>query len=294
MRATIRAGRVSVWVEAARPRTLTAGIVPVLVGTAVAERVIAWRFAAALVVALALQVGVNYANDYFDAAKGVDAGDRVGPRRAVASGLVTPEGMRAATIVALTVAAVAGIALAVAVEPWLLAVGAASLLAALGYSGGPKPYASVGLGELSVFAFFGLVATAGSNYVQAERLSAVALAASVPVGLLATALLVANNLRDLETDARAGRLTLAVRLGTVGTRRLFDALLIGALAAAFLVAATARSAWPLLALASFPLALAARRAMSPEDARALVPALGATARLHLAYGLLIALGLWLS
>lgn len=295
MSASVRAGRVLVWVEAARPRTLTASIVPVLVGTALAERLHAWRFAAALIVALSLQVGVNYANDYFDAAKGVDTPDRVGPRRAVASGLVSPARMRDATTLALTMAAAAGIPLAVVVEPWLLVVGAACLFAALGYSGGPNPYASAGLGELSVFAFFGPVATIGSYYVQDERFSTVALAASVPVGLLATAILVVNNLRDLTTDERAGRRTLTVRLGTARTHRLYHALVGAAFLSPVVVAGTAGSAWPLLALASLPLAVAAGRAVHAGDApRALLPALGATARLHLAYGLLLATGLWLS
>jgi len=160
---------VNVWVEAARPPTLPAAIAPVLVGTAAASRLVLWRFAAALVVALGVQVAVNYANDYFDGVRGGDTPQRVGPRRAVASGLVAPARMRAAIAVALGVAAVAGSALSAAVGWELLGVGLACFVAALAYSGGPRPYASSGLGELFVFVFFGLVATVGSAYVHDER-----------------------------------------------------------------------------------------------------------------------------
>ncbi|MDQ3982742.1 MAG: 1,4-dihydroxy-2-naphthoate polyprenyltransferase, partial [Actinomycetota bacterium] len=216
------------WVEAARPRTLPAAVVPVLVGTSAAGHLIVWRFAAALLVSLALQVAVNYANDYFDGVRGVDTPERAGPRRAVASGLVRPSQMKAAVGLALAVAAAAGIALTIAVGPELLLVGALSIGAALAYSGGPRPYASAGLGEVFVFVFFGLVATVGSAYVQVETIPRLTVLASVPVGLLATAILVVNNLRDIPTDAAAGKKTLAVRLGPRGTRRLYAALLAGA------------------------------------------------------------------
>jgi 1,4-dihydroxy-2-naphthoate polyprenyltransferase len=286
------------WVEAARPRTLPAAVAPVLVGTAAADRVPGdldvTRFGLALLVALALQVAVNFANDYFDGVEGVDTPDRTGPRRAVASGLVTPGQMRTATGVALVVAAGAGLALAVLVGWELLLVGLLAILATLGYSGGRKPYASIGLGEVAVFVFFGLVATVGSQYVQDERIALLAVVASVPVGFVAVALLVVNNLRDIPTDTVAGKRTLAVRLGEDTTRLLFQALLGGALAFLVPVAAHAGSGWPLLGFLALPMAVRAmnlvwRRPLGPE----LVPALETTGRLHLALGVLLAAGLLL-
>ncbi|MBW3576807.1 MAG: 1,4-dihydroxy-2-naphthoate polyprenyltransferase [Actinobacteria bacterium] len=286
---------VRVWVEAARPRTLPAAVVAVVVGTAAAERFIAWRFLAALAVGVSVQVGVNYANDYFDAVGGVDTAERVGPRRAVASGLVTGAQMWRATLAAFGVAAVAGLLLAAAAGWELVAVGAAALAAALGYSGGPRPYASAGLGELAVFVFFGLVATAGSQYVQDERLAAVAVTAAVPVGLLATAILVANNLRDIHTDLVAGKATLAVRLGDRRTRTLYTVVVGGALALTVAVAVSAHSPWPLLALGSAPLAVAVTRTVrTATEPLVLIDALVGTVRLHVAYGLLLAVGLWLT
>ncbi|MDP8970091.1 MAG: 1,4-dihydroxy-2-naphthoate polyprenyltransferase [Actinomycetota bacterium] len=282
----------TVWVEAARPKTLTAALTPVLVGTAAAATVIAWLLAAALAVALAVQVGVNYANDYFDAVKGVDTAARVGPRRAVASGLISARQMRTAMLAALAVAGVAGAALAAAAGWQLLVVGVLCFAAALGYSGGPRPYASAGLGEAFVFVFFGLVATVGSAYVQVERILPVAVAAAVPVGLLATAILVANNLRDLDTDRDAGKHTLAVRLGDRRTRGLYTSLVVGAFSFVAVVAVAAASAWPLLALAALPLALrplAAVRAAATGPR--LVVVLAGTARLELGFGLLLAVGL---
>jgi 1,4-dihydroxy-2-naphthoate polyprenyltransferase len=284
-----------VWVEAARPRTLSAAITPVLVGTAAAQHFHAWRFAAAMVVALAVQVGVNYANDYFDGVRGVDVPSRTGPRRAVASGLISPPQMRVGIVIALAVAAVAGLALAAATTWWLLAVGAACFTAALGYSGGRRPYGSAALGEVFVFVFFGLVATVGSAFVQDRTIPATAVAASVPVGLLATAILVVNNLRDRHTDQATGKTTLAVRLGDARTRLLFAALLAGALASVTPVAVVAASAWPLLALLAAPLAVAPLRAVRGGAAGgALVAVLGSTSMLHLAFGLLVALGLLLA
>lgn len=282
----------SVWVEAARPRTLPASVAPVAVGTAAADRFIAWRFAAALVVALALQVGVNYANDYFDGVRGIDTHARVGPRRVVAAGLVAPAAMRAAMLAAFLVAGLAGLALAAAAGWELLAVGAAALLAAAGYSGGPRPYASAGLGEAAVFVFFGLVATAGSQYVHDERLAAVAVAAALPMGLLITAILVANNLRDIATDRVAGKVTLAVRLGDARTRRLYVALVVAAFALTGLVAAVAASPWPLLALAAVPVAVPVTRTVrTAREPRRLIDALLGTARLLLLYALLLVVGL---
>jgi 1,4-dihydroxy-2-naphthoate octaprenyltransferase len=279
-----------VWVEAARPRTLPAAVVPVLIGTAAAGRLIAWRFAAALVVSLALQVAVNFANDYFDAAHGIDTPDRVGPRRAVASGLVEPARMKRAMALSLTVAALAGLALTFAVGPELLLVGGPSIGAALAYSGGPRPYASAGLGEVGVFVFFGLAATVGSAYVQVETIPRLAVVAALPVGLLATAILVVNNLRDIPTDAAAGKRTLAVRLGERGTRRLYAALLVGAAASVGGLGAIRPRALLLLAV-FLPLPFLVQtvnRSAGPE----LIPCLVRTAELHLLFGVAGAALLW--
>src|SRR3954464_10366842 len=211
------------WVAGARVRTLPAAVVPVVVGTAVASAegsVIWWRALAALVVALAIQVGTNYANDYHDGIRGTDD-SRVGPVRLVASKLATPAAVRRAAFASFAVAGVAGLALAAATTWWLLLVGAASFAAGWLYTGGPRPYGYYGFGELFVFVFFGVVATAGSAYVHLERITGLALLASVPVGLLATALLVVNNLRDIPTDSVTGKRTLAVRIGTERTRLLY-------------------------------------------------------------------------
>lgn len=271
------------WVEAARPRTLPAAIVPVAVGTAAGGVFAPWRFAGALVVALALQVAVNYANDYFDGVRGVDTPDRVGPRRAVASGLVPPAQMKAAIAVALGIAAVAGLALTVAVGPELLLVGAASILAALAYSGGPRPYASAGLGEVFVFVFFGPVATVGTTYALSETIPPLAEWMSIPVGMMAAAILVVNNLRDVDTDAAAGKRTLAVRLGPRATRWSFAFLVLGAIAGSAAVGAWFGLRWPYLLI---PLGLAGivvERVFRSEG-RELIPCLGLTALVHLLFG----------
>jgi 1,4-dihydroxy-2-naphthoate polyprenyltransferase len=283
-------------VQAARPRTLPAAVAPVMVGTAAADRALVQvsvlRLALALIVALSLQVAVNYANDLFDGLKGVDGPARTGPRRVVASGLVAPRTMAVATASALVVAAVAGVALAALVSWWLVGIGAAAIVAALGYSGGRRPYASRGLGEVSVFVFFGVVATVGSQFVQDGRIVALAVVAAVPVGLIAVALLVVNNLRDIPTDAATGKRTLAVRLGDRGTRTLYAALLAGAVAGTAAVAAAAGSAWPFLAVVATPLATTAGRAVRRgAQGRALVGVLEATGRFQLVYALLLAAGL---
>jgi len=300
-----------VWVEAARPRTLPAALVPVAVGTAAfmagdAGRSLSpLRAVLALVVALALQVAVNYANDLFDGLAGIDTEARVGPRRVVAGGLVTASRMRRGLIVSLGVAAVAGAALALLVTPWLLVVGAAAIVAALGYSGGTRPYASRGLGEISVFVFFGPTATVGSAFVQTGRSgAAVALAAlaSIPVGLLAVGLLMINNVRDIDTDQAAGKRTLAVRLGGRTYGHAFGWLLVAAFVLLIPVAVLAGSGWPLLAAAALPLLAsvarlsrtAARTEGAVERGAAYVVALGATARLQLAFGLLLTVGLVLA
>ena len=296
----------AVWVEAARPRTLPAAVVPVAVGTATAvalDATLAWdRAVLALVVALALQVAVNFANDLFDGLAGIDTEERVGPRRVVAAGLVTPGAMKRALVVALAVAGVAGLALALLVTPWLLLVGLAAIVATLGYSGGARPYASRALGEVSVFVFFGVVATVGSTFVQTEALDPLAAAVSIPVGLLAVGLLMINNVRDVDTDAATGKRTLAVRLGARTYGHAFGWLLIAVFVLLGPVARIADSPWPLLPVVALPLlAVVARRsreAARTEGARAkgaaYVVALGATARLQLAFGLLLTVGLALA
>ena len=287
------------YVEAARPRTLPAAVTPVVVGTAAAMRPVGDlhldRAALALVVALALQVAVNYANDLFDGISGVDTAERTGPRRAVASGLIAPKAMKIATFAALAVAAAAGGVLAWKVGPELLLVGALAIVAALGYSGGSKPYASRGFGEVSVFVFFGVVATAGSAYVQDGVLTTVALLASIPVGLLAVALLVVNNLRDIPTDAVAGKRTLAVRLGEDGTRRLYQGLVVLAFVGVAVIAVVVDGWWPLLGLVPAPLAVPPIRAVATAPlGRELVPVLEATGRVQLLLGLGLAIGLALT
>ena len=269
---------------------------PVLVGTSVAAaagEVVWWRVGAALVVALALQVGTNYANDYSDGVRGTDDA-RVGPVRLVASGLRRATRVRAAAISAFAVAAVAGLALAAAVTWWLLAVGAVSIAAGWLYTGGPRPYGYAGYGELFVFVFFGVVATVGSAYVHLEQVSVLAVLASIPVGLLVTALLVANNLRDIPSDAVAGKRTLAVRIGDSATRAFFVVLVaVGAPIAT--VAIAPLSPLALVALAAFALAVAPVRIVtSGREGADLVPVLAATARLHLVYGILLASGIVLS
>lgn len=281
-----------VWIEAARPRTLPAAVAPVLVGTAAAHRLIVWRAVAALVVALAVQVAVNYANDYFDGVKGVDTAERVGPRRAVAGGLVAPGQMRRAIGVALAVAAVAGLALAADVGWELVAVGGVCFIAALGYSGGPRPYASAGLGELFVFVFFGLVATVGSTYVQDEGIPISAVLGGVAIGLLASAILMVNNLRDIDTDRAAGKITLAVRLGAQRSRLGYWLMVVGAFVVPVVLAAILGSPWPLLAIAAavavVPLTQRVRGGATSGD---LVAALGGTGRLELGFAALLAAGL---
>ena len=280
------------WIEAARPRTLVAGIVPVLVGTAAAGRLSPPRFAGALVVAVFMQVGVNFANDYFDAVKGVDTEHRLGPRRLTSAGLIAPASMRNAMVASFAVALAAGLALS-AVAGWELAiVGAVSLIAALGYSGGPYPYGSRGLGEVFVFLFFGVVATVGSAYVQIERISALAIWASIPVGFLAAAILVANNLRDIPTDSRTGKKTLAVILGDPQTRTAFKSLIVGSYLSLGLIAVFGGGWLALLPVLSVPLAVPVMRHVATAGGRDLITVLVGTAKLQLAFGVLLAVGLW--
>jgi 1,4-dihydroxy-2-naphthoate octaprenyltransferase len=266
--------------------------VPVLIGSGVAAgygRFVWWRAALALVVALALQVGVNYANDYSDGVRGSDT-QRVGPVRLVAAGLAAPRQVLAAALCCFLVAGLAGLALAAVTSWWLVAVGAACIAAAWGYTGGPRPYGYHGLGEASVFLFFGLVAVAGTAYVQMAALSWLGLAAAVPAGLLACALLIVNNLRDIRTDIPAGKRTLAVRLGDARSR---DAYLL-TLLLPFGCAAALAFARPLALVTAVTLPLAvppARAVRAGASGQALIRALGQTGRLQLAFGIALAVGL---
>jgi 1,4-dihydroxy-2-naphthoate octaprenyltransferase len=280
------------WVAGARPRTLPAAVVPVAVGSGVAAgygQFCLWRAALALLVALALQIGVNYANDYSDGIRGTDE-QRVGPIRLVGSGLAKPAHVLAAALGSFAVAGVAGFVLAAVVSWWLLLLGTAAIGAAWFYTGGSRPYGYRALGELSVFVFFGLAAVTGTAYVQMDRLSALAMAASVPVGLLACALLVINNLRDIPTDQRSGKRTLAVVLGDHRTRLLYAgcAILPFGVAAAL----TVTDPLTLITLAAIPLAIPpVRLVLARTSGRELIAALGQTGRLQLVYGALLTIGL---
>ena len=284
------------WLAGARPRTLGVAVAPVLVGTAAAHGVgssISWlRALLVLVVALALQVGVNYANDYSDGVRGTDT-DRRGPVRLTATGLASPARVRTAAIVSLGVAAAAGFVLAALVSWWLLLVGVAAIAAAALYTGGPRPYGYSGFGEVMVLVFFGFVATAGSAFVQAEEVPATAWWGSLVVGAVACAILLVNNIRDVATDERSGKRTLAVRIGDRNARMLFGGCL--ALAYVAVVAAAVDAPWALLALATAPVAFVlarrVRRAIAPPE---LVAVLVATARLDLATAILLAVGLWVA
>jgi 1,4-dihydroxy-2-naphthoate polyprenyltransferase len=286
-----RPGPLAVWWIGARPRTLVAAIVPVLVGASWAGRnaLSVPRSLLALVVAVALQIGVNYANDYFDGVGGVDTAARMGPRRLVASGLAPPRAVAAAAIVMVCIAAVAGIVLALLTTPWLIAAGALSVLALVLYSGGPKPYAASGLGEVAVFAFFGLVATCGTAFVQHDRLDPSTLWLAVPVGLLACALLMVNNLRDIPTDTAVGKRTLAVRIGARSSRALLVVIVVIALVLPTVGAAVHALPWTVaLTLLTLPLAVAPLRVVRAAEGRALVPALIGITRLQLVFGLVLA------
>ena len=280
---------------AARPRTLPAAIAPVLVGTAAAVEAVddvrIGQFVAALIGSVFIQVGTNLANDYSDAKRGADTADRLGPVRVTSSGLVAPRRVLVATWVAFGVAVATGVYLAAEVGPEIIAVGAASILAGVLYTGGPRPYGYEGLGELFVFLFFGLVAVNGSYYVQLERLDWLPFLLSIPVGLLATAILVVNNVRDVDTDRRAGKRTLAVRIGRERARTLYLALVAGAFAALPLALLIGDGPWwPLLAFAILPLA-PFEAVRSRTDGPSLNRALAETGRLLAVFSLVVAAGL---
>lgn len=273
-------------------------MVPVAVGAAAAvgtgAAVSVWRGVVALLVSLALQVGVNFANDYSDGVRGTDD-VRVGPQRLVASGLRSPASVRNAAFLAFGVAGVGGLALAASTTWWLLAVGVACFAAGWGYTGGPAPYGYLGLGELFVFVFFGLVATAGTTFVMIERLTPLAVGAAVPVGLLATALLVVNNLRDIPTDTVAGKRTLAVRLGDRRTRWLYVVLVAGAFVSVPLVAGLGlRPVAAVALLGVLPARRPATVVLGGATGPALIPVLGATGRVQLLFGALFAAGIAVS
>jgi 1,4-dihydroxy-2-naphthoate polyprenyltransferase len=282
---------------AARPRTLPAAVAPVLVGTAAAEYAggdVHWgAFCGALVGAVFIQIGTNLANDYSDAKRGADTAERLGPVRVTSAGLLAPRRVLRATWVAFAVAVAAGVYLATVAGPEIIAVGIVSIAAGVLYTGGPRPYGYAGMGELFVFLFFGLVAVNGSYYVQLERLDWLPLVLSLPVGFLSTAILVVNNVRDLDTDARAGKRTLAVMLGRDRTRRLYVSLL--ALSFALLPLALLADDGPalvLLGLLATPLALPPVRAVTTRtDGPALNGALAATGALLAAFSVLVAAGL---
>jgi 1,4-dihydroxy-2-naphthoate octaprenyltransferase len=282
---------------AARPRTLPAAVAPVLVGTAAAveatDDIRVGAFIAALVGSVFIQVGTNLANDYSDARRGADSADRLGPVRVTSSGLVAPRRVLVATWVAFGVAVAAGIYLITVAGIVILIVGVASILAGVLYTGGPRPYGYEGLGELFVFLFFGLVAVNGSYYVQLERLDWLPFGLSLAVGFLVTAILVVNNVRDIETDQRAGKRTLAVRIGRPRTRQLYAALLAAAFVAVpVTLLATGGPAWGLLALGAAPLARRPLAAvMTRTDGPSLNGALAGTGALLAAFSVLLAGGL---
>lgn len=285
--------RFACWWLGARPRTLPAAVVPVAVGTAAAlggTDVVLWRGVGALVVSVALQIGVNYANDYSDGVRGADD-VRVGPVRLVASGLATASAVKRAALIAFGIAAVAGLVLAAVTTWWLVVVGAAALISGWTYTGGPRPYGYLGLGEVFVFVFFGLVATAGTTYVILGAWNGWSLVAGVPVGCWACALLVVNNLRDRPTDAAVGKKTLAVRLGDRATRAFYATLLAAAFFSALIVAIGWR--WPAFAVVlGVPWAQRAwRRVSSGASGRDLIAVLEATGRVQLIAGFAFALGL---
>ncbi|GAA3815230.1 1,4-dihydroxy-2-naphthoate polyprenyltransferase [Nocardioides panacisoli] len=283
----------SQWLAGARPRTLPAAVSPVLAGTGVAaydDAAVWWKALLALVVSLALQVAVNYANDYSDGIRGTDA-ERVGPLRLVGSGVATPAAVKRAAFLAFGVAGIAGLVLAATTAWWLVAVGLVSVLAAWFYTGGSKPYGYLGLGEVMVFVFFGLVAVLGTTYVQTEAWSGAALAAAVGIGALACAILVANNLRDIPTDRVAGKMTLAVRLGDRGTRTWYAALVLVAVVALVVLAALT-TWWALLGLVfALPAVPALRTVLGGATGPGLIPVLQGTGLAELAWALGAAAGL---
>jgi len=289
---TVGVARAADWFAATRPRTLSASLAPVAVGIGVARstgHVVAWHAALAFVVSLSVQIGANFANDYSDGVRGTDA-KRVGPTRLVASGLASPAAVRAAAVASFGLGAAAGLVLAIVMSPWLILVGAASIAAAWLYTGGSRPYGYAGYGELFSFVFFGFVATVGTTYVVSGEVPAIAFGAAVPLGAYATALLVVNNLRDIATDAEAGKHTLVVRLGDRRSRLLFTALVVGGVLVSAVVSPWRHFA--LLGLLALPAAVVPlRRVRAGATGAELVPVLEQTGTVHIVLGLLLAIGI---
>jgi 1,4-dihydroxy-2-naphthoate octaprenyltransferase len=280
---------VAQWIEGARPRTLPNAVAPVIIGTGAAawlDSAVWWKALLALVVSVSLIVGVNYANDYSDGIRGTDD-ERAGPLRLVGSKLAAPRAVLSAAVVSLAVGAGAGVALAVVSAPWLIAVGAVCIAGAWLYTGGSRPYGYAGFGEVAVFVFFGLVAVLGTQYTQALRVDWVGAAAAVATGTLSSAVLVANNLRDIPTDKVAGKITLAVRLGDAGTRVLYQSLL--GLAAVLTLALMWATPWCALGFVAAPLALkAARPVRTGKGGRDLIPVLRDTGLTMLVWSVAVA------
>ncbi len=282
------------WLAGTRPRTLPAAVVPVLIGSGVAAGYLKfslWRAALALLVALALQVGVNFANDYSDGVRGSDSAERrVGPMRLVGSGLASPGQVKRAAFGCFIVACCAGLALAAVTSWWLVLGGALAVLAAWFYTGGSRPYGYSGLGEVSVFVFFGVAAVAGTAFVQMGRLSWLGLAASIPAGLLSCALLMVNNLRDIRSDGESGKRTLAVRIGDARSRSVYLLFLLVPFALGALIAFV--RPFSLLMLLALPLTLAPVRSVrGGASGPALIRTLGQTGRVQLAFGVAFTIGL---
>lgn len=295
-----KVGALSVWVKASRPKTLPAALAPVAVGTCLAagpaNTFKPLVLLATIIGALFIQIGTNLSNDYEDARRGADTEDRLGPVRVTAGGLVPPKYVLYATWIAFGIAALAGIYLVVEAGWQLILIGAASIVAGVLYTGGPRPYGYVGLGEVFVFLFFGVVAVTGSYFVQTTVFAWEAVAVSIPVGLLACSLLMVNNIRDIDTDRRAGKKTLAVRLGREKMRTVFSAtILLAFLLVPIVWLATGLTAWMNLALLALPLwPPLARTVRERTDGAALNKALGDSARLELVFCVLLSIGLLLA
>lgn len=292
---TTRPGSLGAWVLASRPKTLSAAAVPVLVGTACASArgQVHWGPAlAALLGALLLQIGANFANDVFDFEKGADTAERLGPTRAVQAGLLSARAMRRGMLLVFGLALALGLYLTSVAGPVILLIGCASIASAIAYTGGPYPLGYHGLGDVFVFVFFGLVAVCGTAFVEIGQVPGIAIACSVPVGALATAILVVNNLRDRQTDLGAGKRTLAVRFGRAFAINQYRALIvISYLTPPALVLTRAAGPAALLPWLSLPLALKTQRNVANTEGRALNPLLAATAKLLMIFGILFALGL---
>lgn len=286
---------VSQWIAGARPRTLPNAVAPVIAGTGAAawlHAVVWWKALLALLVACAFVIGVNFANDYSDGIRGTDD-DRAGPLRLVGSRLATPRSVLAVAVASLSVGALAGLALALSSAPWLIAVGVACIAGAWLYTGGSKPYGYTGFGEVAVFVFFGLTAVLGTQYTQALRVDWVGLVLALTTGALSSAVLVANNLRDIPTDAQSGKITLAVRLGDNGTRIFYRALLV--VAAVLTLVLTAATPWCAVGLVAAPLALRALRPVRSGGTGAeLIPVLRDTGLTMLVWSIAVAAALGLA